>query len=218
MKTPQGHASKEEIALLGSRFFLLFYLVIFASFIAVSLFGIGILVDVPRTGLWAEGDMTTTLIVLASVSVVVWTGGFIVLQRRNIDLRNLLGMDLVAICFVGATLTLIAHASPLLGGKSLRPIAIFFAIRYARQYVYGLLGNLEAGYRIGINFNLNGLRYMIPVYLAAIVVPTENAVAWLGAGTLYCGMLQILSAANTAAPADVTSAGSEEAKPTSLPA
>jgi len=168
-----------------------------------SYFGLAQLVNgylqVPTTGLWSEVsnsgqpvDLTLALTVLASVAVVVWTGGLVALQLKKADLKTSFAMDLLGVCFIGCTLTIVAHWSNLLDHRALRFVVTLFAIRYLGIYVHSLLESSKNNNQPGFDYSINGLRWLMPIYAIVIAFPLQNVVAWIGFITLYLGLWNVL--------------------------
>jgi hypothetical protein len=192
------------------RCFLAAYIFAWIVLFCCSYFGAADLVNgylhVPTTGLWSEissgqpVDLTLALTVLASVAVVVWTGGLVALQLKKADLKTSFAMDLLGICFIGCTLTIIAHWSNLLNHHALRFVVTLFALRYLGIYVHGVLVASKNNYKPGFDYCINGLRWLMPIYAIVIAFPLQDVVAWIGVITLYFGLWNVLQSLRNLPP------------------
>jgi hypothetical protein len=189
--------------MLGTRLFVAVFTLIFVGLAIVSYVGFELtchwFATVPTDGPWTAPNeknseaLTGALTLLGSVSVVVWTGGLVAFQMKGFDVATSLAMDLLGICFVGCCAGLVTNALPFEGHSALlRIVASFFAFRYGIIYIGGILFALENRKPALLTFNINGMIYMLPIYVVIAVFPTLPAVAVMGFTTLYLGLWKVL--------------------------
>jgi hypothetical protein len=177
-----------------TRAFLLFYVLAFAMCTTNIVIGPlhiwSAYLNVPSSGLWWETDLTFDLTIIASVAVVVLTGGVVALQLRGFSLRNAFGMDLLSTTFLACVIAMIDYHSS--AHHYLRFIATAFLLLYSVIYINGFGGGWRENNDGLLHWSLNGLLYLLPLMMMVVIFPSEPVIAWLSILTLYFGLQQIL--------------------------
>ena len=177
-----------------TRAFLVFYLTFLVICAAISFIGPAEVwnsyVHVPNGDIWWDPNLTLDLTIIASIAVVVWTGGVVALQLRGFNLRNAFGMDLLSTTFMACVIAMVDYDAG--EHRYLRFIASAFALYYGFVYSAGFRKGWRQDNDSILQWSLNGLFFMVPLMLLVVVIPTEPLIAWFSILTLYFGLQNVL--------------------------
>ena len=150
----------------------------------------------------AVGDVPTDgLVAIASVAVVIWTGGFIVRGWMQTTAAALMaGMNYLQFAFFSAILALLANA------LTLRCVAVFFALYYGSFFARhsGRLRRREPEVELFLPFldqvRIKGARFwatlqiieLLPIAVT-IAWPSPQVLAWCCAAMTFIGYQIILA-------------------------